>query len=378
LSNRWTASLSGILGVFFVAAAHAAPLASPYQYTALPGSDGLAFQPLVIDDQRRVGGVYTNGWQTPTLAVIQPDGVRWQLPSFSINEVYWAQYGGPGSGVLITDTKYVIPHGMSSTGLLVGEQHDISVANAFVSGVSNIYRGFAANNPIPSYTPFWWDPLHFGGKGVAWTGVSRDGQLLLGVEGVSPWPVSWGLVYNTSSGQVTALDGVNDYSSKHLTLSVNGANSLGRVVGTEMLYAASGNHVAGFTFDLNTGIRQEVELAGYANTALVDVDNLGRLLGNLSGGPSTGIPIGFIGTPDRYTLIAFPGAEATVVSGMDPAGDVIGTYQDSTGSWQGFMAVPVPEPASSALASIGLLLILVWRHPAASDRRNPVLVNSHC
>jgi len=62
----------------------------------------------------------------------------------------------------------------------------------------------------------------------------------------------------------------------------------------------------------------------------------------------------------------------TQITGINNAGDITGFYTDASGNNHGFFAVPVPEPSSVALLSIGVASVVVW-----ARRRRKTTAPSH-
>jgi hypothetical protein len=59
----------------------------------------------------------------------------------------------------------------------------------------------------------------------------------------------------------------------------------------------------------------------------------------------------------------FPGSAYTALQGINDAGWISGSYSDAvTGSdFRGFLAIPIPEPATWTLWLLGVGAVLAWR-----------------
>jgi probable HAF family extracellular repeat protein len=50
----------------------------------------------------------------------------------------------------------------------------------------------------------------------------------------------------------------------------------------------------------------------------------------------------------------------TEASGINNAGEIVGTYVDAGGRQHGFLATPTPEPSTLLLLSAGTLPVIGW------------------
>jgi PEP-CTERM motif len=55
-----------------------------------------------------------------------------------------------------------------------------------------------------------------------------------------------------------------------------------------------------------------------------------------------------------------PGAVSTVALGINDSGQIVGEYYDSFDHAHGFLATPVPEPATLLLLAVGTLGVIGW------------------
>jgi probable HAF family extracellular repeat protein len=77
-----------------------------------------------------------------------------------------------------------------------------------------------------------------------------------------------------------------------------------------------------------------------------------------------------------FTQIDVPGATITLARGINDAGQIVGSFSDSTGT-HGFLATPtaapVPEPSTLTLLSIGIgftVLCVMRRRPVCPPNRD--------
>jgi hypothetical protein len=68
--------------------------------------------------------------------------------------------------------------------------------------------------------------------------------------------------------------------------------------------------------------------------------------------------------------IPIPDARGTIPSGINNFGQIVGGFVDSSGVEHGFIATPVPEPASVLFIAAGLLVTMLigQRRVVASSR----------
>jgi uncharacterized membrane protein len=89
----------------------------------------------------------------------------------------------------------------------------------------------------------------------------------------------------------------------------------------------------------------------------VDVNNSGLVVGT-SWQSNTGPGDSFVYelASGEMDFIAFPGAALTSVSGINDRGQIVGSYYTGDDEFNqfGFLATPVPEPATFALVLAGL------------------------
>ena len=69
---------------------------------------------------------------------------------------------------------------------------------------------------------------------------------------------------------------------------------------------------------------------------------------------------GFVLSGGVLTTLDIPGSDFVRALGINDAGDIVGFYRDAADVAHGFLATPVPEPATVMLLAIGTLGIISW------------------
>jgi uncharacterized membrane protein len=172
-------------------------------------------------------------------------------------------------------------------------------------------------------------------------GISPDGRYVSGYYSTTTI-AGVGFVFDrsTSTLQTTSV------ADSVFTI-MQGINSAGIAVGSDILSSTPPSR-PGVLFDIASGVRTEVNLAGAQRTVLRDIADDGTLTGWFR--DAAGDTVGFIGDLTDYEILAVSGAELTFAEGSNAAGVVVGSYQVD-GVFRAFIASPgaVPVPATLAL-----------------------------
>lgn len=174
-------------------------------------------------------------------------------------------------------------------------------------------------------------------------------------------------------------------------------NNAGQIVGQ---YGPFGDQQS---FLLSGGSYTKLDQPGSTYTTVSAINNLGQILGASSLGPFLlsggayaplsvlGYPLGindadqivgeytyqdtvegFILNDGVYTLLNVPGSQATEAEAINNAGQIVGDYGGTDGSYHAYLATPVPEPPSLRLVGLAALLLIAlsWLRRLFSRRRS--------
>lgn len=126
-----------------------------------------------------------------------------------------------------------------------------------------------------------------------------------------------------TGGTVTTIEYPGTFGT-----SAYGINDAGEIVGA--FQATGASFPAGFLYSGGVYTTLTNPLAT-TYTLATDINNLRQIVGNYDSNH------GFLYSGGAYTSIDFPGAASTAVSGINDAGQIIGTYVDTSGNEHGFV-----------------------------------------
>lgn len=171
-----------------------------------------------------------------------------------------------------------------------------------------------------------------------------------------------GFVWDTSTATVALIGaGGNDFTI------AQGVSDGGVVVGSDLIRDdVSGMTTSrpGFTYDVATGVRTDIDLPGFLRTAFRAIDASGVISG--WGVDGVGQTMGFTGYPGAIELISVAGFASTFIEGNNNAGWLVGQVWADDGSARALLVRPsaVPVPGSLALVALALGLLATRRRAA--------------
>lgn len=334
MSNR-----SRLLTLLSLAALTSVARASGYSYTTIDaaGADGTVVTG--INNSGHVAGYWVN--QTPF-------GLLYSAFTANGDGTGFTQLTRPGSLALGAS-------GIDSAGNVVGVSVDFSAtAKGFYRSAAGTYSDVDPN---------------LGGIASGYSeavGINDSGTIV-GYY-TSTTPASQADVSQDSIGFI--LHG-GTYSSFDAATYVSGAHGT-QIFSVNNAGIVSGRYVdgtfgapRGFVYDPNSN----TFFSGGLGSEFGMINNFGQFTGLQYTGVDPSSPLGYDalgfvvsgGTPSAF---AFPGAATTQPLGINDLGQVTGLYVGADNVIHGFVATPVPEPASFAALGVGVVALLRRRRQA--------------
>ena len=189
---------------------------------------------------------------------------------------------------------------------------------------------------------------HPGATGTGAWGINNVGQIVGGYYFVSG---------ADDQGYLKAGSAFNTIAVPGFSFSeAVGINNAGDVVGSASVSFAPGAPQHGFV--MTGAVVTAFDVAGAAITNADGINDARHIVG-VYADPVSGISQGFLKIGDTLSDIDVPGATSeTGAFGINNRDFIVGSFSDAAG-YHGFLATPVPEPATAALLIAGLAVLLV-------------------
>ena len=150
-------------------------------------------------------------------------------------------------------------------------------------------------------------------------------------------------------------------------------NAMEQIVGTFINFLGSNTEEGSFLRQPN-GSFTTIDVPGAIGTSASGINDAGQIVGSFT--DNAGFGYGFLEVDDVFTILDVPGGIRTEAHGINDAGRIVGSFGDSTGE-HGFLATPVsavPEPSSVALLEVGVIGLGLFRRRQRSTRADQHLV----
>jgi len=157
---------------------------------------------------------------------------------------------------------------------------------------------------------------------------------------------SHGYTYNLNTGKFTP---VVDPAHAAASLTATAIDNAGDVAG----FFVNGSGLDRGFLDKG-GTFTTISLPGFADTQVLGMNNNGQLVGQAFG--PLGFTVGFVYNvaTATFTKVSDPnGVGATVVNGINDAGDLVGFYVNGAGNTIGLLATPTVAPLGPSVAETG-------------------------
>jgi uncharacterized membrane protein len=191
-------------------------------------------------------------------------------------------------------------------------------------------------------------------------GINDGGQIVGGYSSSNETSSNPNHGFLVSGGEYSTIDFPGSTDTQ-----ANDISDSGLIVGSYIMSGVSHGFV------LNAGSYTTLDFPGSTATRAYGINDAGLIVGDYEDGVIVGDDgeccprHGFLLSGSNYTKVDFPGSSVTIATGINNAGEIVGSYGGTNAggaTTQGFLAVPqpVPEPPAFTLCMIGSLALLAF------------------